>query len=278
MSAPQQQTIEKMEEAKKSVRLWVMLVYGAGVVFAMAFNEALMLSVFSGNDVLKYVAGAAVILIASNALLFPQALHNWAVSGKHRGWTIAFYVLDITFLAVNTVVSFGNLRGAIPGWAQWYMPYAPASMVIQGVASWAVIMILDPGEKSKVQLAEAYQSAELKIIKLMVEWLESEEGKGTLAEAAGVAVGGLFNVPNLSGKKIGVKAVNSGNGSDNVMDTIFANMPADLKEKLTGLDAADKASVINTKTPDWLVAGLARLGVFNQKDNNDYPGNHNHPS
>ena len=50
-------------------------------------------------------------------------------------------------------------------------------------------MIMDPGQKSKVKLAEAWQDAEIEVTKLMVDWLGSDEGKGVLREAAGVMVG-----------------------------------------------------------------------------------------
>ena len=234
--ASKNQEIEKMDEAKNSIRLWVMIVYGAGVAFATAFNESLMLSVFNSDNVMKYIAFMAVILIASNALLFPSALHNWAVSGKHRGWTIVFYVLDMAFLTVNTVVSFSKQSSIMPAWAVSYLPYAPASMVIQGVVSWAIIMIMDPGQKSKVKLAEAWQDAEIEVTKLMVDWLGSDEGKGVLREAAGVMVGDMFNVRTLSGKSNVVTAKASGNSgnqdSDTLMSHIIDGLPESLRKRL----------------------------------------------
>ena len=220
--------IEKMEENKNTAWIWVMIVYGAGVLFAASFNETLMLSFFSANNAVKYVAGLAVLVIASNALLFPYALHNWAVSGWHRIITSLFYATDVTFLALNTVVSFGKLSGTMPAWALDYLPYAPASMIIQGVASWAIIMISDPGEKSKIKLAKAWQDAQIDVYSNVVNWLSSDEGKGILKEAAGIMVGEIFNVERLSGKSSGVTSKRSGNHEDapeEAVDHILRNMP-----------------------------------------------------
>lgn len=165
-------------------------VYVGVVLLALSFNVGLMNDRFSG--LLLLVANIGMIAVALNAFALPLALHGWAVDGPHRSVAIGGYILDILAMIINAVASFSHYMGDAPAWVESYLPYTPAAIMLP-IVTWALLFIVDPGNKALVAMEKAKQSFKVGVINKAAEFLETEGGEEVIAQVAATLATKEFN-------------------------------------------------------------------------------------
>ena len=171
-------------------------VYAGVVLLFLAFYTTLMASRFSGF--LSVVATIGAVLVAANAIALPVALHFWTVTRGHKVLASVFYGGDIILMSLNVLVAANTSAGTLPAWLVTYSTYAPASIIFV-LATWAMLYMFDPGQKSLIEIAKAKSEAELKIINLATTWLASDKGQATIEAFAGKMAAQMFSERSLLG-------------------------------------------------------------------------------
>lgn len=192
---------EKLQQDRKVAKGLGWAVYGGVIVTAWAFSLALFTSAFPDNAFLRFISGLGVSLIALNAVALPIALHRYAVSGWHRGAAIAMYAADMLIMALNVLVSAGELIGFLPAWAKGYEPYAYSSIVVP-LATWGLLWILDPYHKADVQLQTARQKFMLQVIKRAAAIIDEPEGRDIVQGVAQALAHGYVLTPDVGGVRL----------------------------------------------------------------------------
>lgn len=186
------------------------LVYAGVVLAATTLFISFILTAFPSDAYFtRFVMGIAGLLVGGSMLIFPFALHNWAVSGTHRTVAVGLYYGEMAIVALNTVVSFAALLGKyagyeIPAWVSWYEPFSIVSIVYT-LGAWGTVFQLDPTAKAKAKQHEAEQRFKVKVAEKMAQYLDTVEGEEDVIKAARVAINKTYTVkdPNAQPEHFG---------------------------------------------------------------------------
>lgn len=177
----------KLEVWKRLVMLAGVLVYIAGVVYAEVHGWTLLSNGVSPD--MQIWAGLGMVALGITALALPLALHAWTFDATHRMAAIAFYVVDIALLGLNSFVDFSVNEGQVlAGWAQMYFQYIlPATPVIAAVG-WGLLFLLDPAQKMLQIQQELKAAMQASLAQQIVEAAKSSAVAAEVNEAARKAV------------------------------------------------------------------------------------------
>ncbi len=192
------ETQVKNFETGKAVALWLGgAVYAGVVLLFLAFYQNLMAAQFTG--LLQVIARIGAVLVALNALALPVALHYWTVTKGHKFAAVVFYAGDIVIMGLNVLAAANHAGGNIPEWLQTYTSYAPASIVFV-LAGWAILFMVDPGQRALVSMSETMTEAKVSIVKRATEYIQSDEGiDAIIAPFAAKLAAKIFNERSLLG-------------------------------------------------------------------------------
>lgn len=180
---------QEYEKGRSSAMTFGAIVYSGAVVAATILFLFFVMTAFPQTAYLiRFLMVLAGILVGTSSLAFPVALHNWAVSGWHRGIATGFYYGEIGLIVLNTVVSFSALLfkyagNAIPDWVQWYEPFTIFSLGYV-VLAWGTIFITDPQAKAKAKKKAVHDNFIISVAEDMEKWTKSIEGKEAIQRAA----------------------------------------------------------------------------------------------
>jgi hypothetical protein len=179
----------EFEKARTTAQWFGGVVYVGVVVAASTLFISFILTAFPTDAYLsRFVMVVAGMLIGGSMLAFPVALHNWAISGRHRAVTTALYYGEMMIIAVNTIVAFGSLLAKytgyqMPEWAILYEPFSVGSIVYT-LAAWGTVFLLDPQAKAKAQELESEQNFITRVAQKKLEFLDSQEGEDAVMAVA----------------------------------------------------------------------------------------------
>ena len=165
---------EEDNDRKKFVVWLGMGVYVMVLFLTVAHNLNLIGSAV--NQDLRWIAYVGVAALELNAIALPLALHYWAVSGLHRGATMAFYVIDLLILFANSTVD-ANLvaNGTLPPWGEWYLNNFAQASPLMALFMWAALFMLDPTSQSKDRVKRMIAHAQLSAIQSAQTYLTSQD-------------------------------------------------------------------------------------------------------
>lgn len=176
------------------------LVYAGVIVVATVLTSMFVTGILPENAYgLRVLITLGVIAVGLNAVALPIGLHFWAVDGLHRGLAIVFYAVDMVIIGLNLITAFSALSGRPPAWVEQYEPYS-VGMLVFALASWGVLKIVDPGEKANLDLLKAQQTFRVRAIEQAAAFLESAEGRATIAAAAENLIPEMFNPETMNDK------------------------------------------------------------------------------
>ncbi len=205
-------SIVNFQTGRKVALIMGGVVYFGVVLLFLVFFQSLMADRFTG--LMKVTAQFGAVLVALNALALPVALHYYAVTGPHKGVGIAFYALDILFMGLNVVVAANPDVSALPVLLQKYSEYAPASIILT-ILGWAVLFMVDPGQRALVKLAESIVNAQAEIVKEAAAYVSSDAGQNAVVRPfAAKLAGKVFNERSLLGNPEALPMLPSGSPID----------------------------------------------------------------
>lgn len=195
-----EQNSKAFSSGKKATYILGGLVYAGVIVVATVLTSMFITGILPAESYgLRTLITLGVIAVGLNAVALPIGLHFWAVEGTHRALAIVFYALDMVIIGLNLVTAFSTLAGNPPGWVEQYEPYS-VGMLVFALASWGVLKIVDPGERANLDLLKAQQNFRVKAIQQAAAFLDSAEGRATIAAAAENLIPEMFNPDTLKDK------------------------------------------------------------------------------
>lgn len=242
-----QEAISKFKKGKTVALRMGGAVYVGVVLLFVSFYESLMGARFEG--VLGVIARIGAFLVAGNALALPVALHFWTVTKAHKIAASIFYGCDIIIMAMNVIAS-ASTGDNIPPWVTSWQIYSPASIIFV-IAGWAVLFMIDPGQRALVDLMESFTMAQVAIVQGVLEHIKSEEGVETLIKpAAAKMVSRFMNMKNLIGEhqSLNEQKDATATGGDNVEE--------DLTDQITALLEKAGGNGNSRQMAEALLAGL----------------------
>ena len=167
---------------RKKLVVWLgMGVYVMVLFLTVAHNLNLIGSAV--NPDLRWIAYVGVAALELNAIALPLALHYWAVSGIHRGATMAFYVVDLLILFANSVVDSGLVtNGSLPPWGAWYLDNFAQASPLMALFMWAMLFMLDPASQSKEKVKRMIAHAQLSALESAQPYLASDNFKSQVEQ------------------------------------------------------------------------------------------------
>lgn len=186
---------KEQEKSRSSARKWAigigLAVYAGVVLVTSSMTMAFIGGIFAADQYfLATVVKFGVGLVALNSVALPYALHVWAVDGWHRAAGIVAYIVEIGMMAVNGVVSFSTLAGHPPSWVLDYSNYSVAMFIIP-LASWGVLLMLDPAAQRTVAEEQAKQRLQNMAWAQVEEMLKGQVGQDEAAKTAANLFAGL---------------------------------------------------------------------------------------
>lgn len=188
---------KQYENSRNGSMIFGGIVYAGVVVSATTLFISFILTAFPANAyATRFIMGIAGFLIGCSMIAFPIALHNWAVTGWHRGVAIGLYIGEIAIVALNTIVSFGallfkNAGMDLPAWIAWYEPFSVVSMVYTLLA-WGLMFLMDPQIKARAKEREAIDKFRARVSQRMNEYLETSAGEDAIMTAANQSIQQAF--------------------------------------------------------------------------------------
>lgn len=207
------------ERGRSNARNFGAAVYfGAVIAATMLFISFILLAFPQDAYFSRVIMTVAGLMVGGSMLAFPYALHNWAITGEHRKWTMILYYAEMVIICVNTIVSFVSLLAkytgyAAPEWVIFYEPFSIASIVYT-VFAWGTVFLTDPAHKLQAAERDADARFAAKIAAKREEFIDSLEGEDLVIEITRADVMERYN-PALykntrthfgSGRAIPVKA------------------------------------------------------------------------
>jgi hypothetical protein len=197
---------KEFKERSETARSFATAVYIGGVVAASLMFISFILSAFPEDAYFtRTIMSIAGALVGGSMLVFPYALHNWAVTKQHRKITTVLYYIEMLIIGVNTVISFVSLLSKYTGYAapEWVILYEPFSVasIIYTVCAWGTVFLTDPEHKEYAQSKESDEQFRQKIAELRDNFLDTEEGKATVEAAAARDILERFRVDRYTPSK-----------------------------------------------------------------------------
>lgn len=195
----------EFQQNRKAAMTFGGIVYTGVVIAATTLFISFILLAFPNNAYLtRAIMVIAGLLVGGSMIAFPVALHNWAVSGNHRGAAIALYYGEMVIIALNTVVSFAALLfkfngGTLPDWIAWYEPISIISIVYT-LFAWGTIFLLDPYIKQRAKELDTQVKFNNKVAEKLDEYLDSVEGEDAVIRVAEDKIQARF-LPDLNRRR-----------------------------------------------------------------------------
>lgn len=229
------------EKGKGNARTFSGVVYVGGVVAATVMFISFVLSAFPEDAYFtRTIMSVAGTVVGCSMLAFPVALHNWTITKNHRKWTTFLYYMEMTIIAVNSVVSFVNLLAkyssyTAPEWAVLYEPFSVASIVFT-VFAWGTVFLLDPDHQLQADERDADARFAAKIAKKRDEFIESAEGEDMVIEITRADVAARYHPDRYASGK---KKFGTGKPQDIAVDPAVGFVKKEASVPLTQLGGAE---------------------------------------
>ncbi len=142
------------EKALKMVAIALAaLTYAGAVMYGDIQFLQVMDKAFPNDGILRALAMAGAVMTAVSALTLPLALHWWFSPGLQFLWGIAFWVLDILALGLNTILAYQIAIGKVDSMLVTWQMISPATPLL-AVIGWGLAFLLDPSHKHRHAIAE----------------------------------------------------------------------------------------------------------------------------
>lgn len=189
---------QSYEQGRNQAMIMAGFVYTGVVIAATVLFITFIMQAFPDSAYFtRFIMGVAGLLVGGSMLAFPFALHNWAVSGKHRAVATFLYYGEMFIIGLNTIVSFTALLFKyagypLPPWVAWYEPFSIGSIVYT-LFAWGTVYLLDPHVKAKATEKEALDNFAVQTANMMKQYLTSDDGKRAIQQAANKKIAESFS-------------------------------------------------------------------------------------
>lgn len=175
---------EESRNAWKAVAIGLgILVYLAVLFFTGAHNINLMSIGVSPEW--RWAAYLGVLALEISAIAFPIGLHFWAFAPLHRGALILFYIGDFVLLFANTIIDYAMVSGGeMPAWGAGYLVYFAPGSPLYALASWAILLALDPRSRQNMQMEQIQAGIRLQLMRDIQNSMTSDDVLATINDEA----------------------------------------------------------------------------------------------
>jgi hypothetical protein len=140
---------DSQHKALKGVAVTLsLIVYIACLAYAAVRSYSLFAATIEPN--LLPLAVIGIVALELTAIALPLAIHFWTQPGAQRIAAIAFYLLDLTLIAINAVLDAGrHSQTILPDFLTAYGVYILPALPLACMLGWSLLWLLDPSSRDR---------------------------------------------------------------------------------------------------------------------------------
>lgn len=140
---------DSQHKALKGVAVTLsLIVYIACLAYATVRSYSLFAATIEPN--LLPLAVIGIVALELTAIALPLAIHFWTQPGAQRIAAIAFYLLDLTLIAINAVLDAGrHSQTILPDFLTAYGVYILPALPLACMLGWSLLWLLDPSSRDR---------------------------------------------------------------------------------------------------------------------------------